>query len=395
MTLPELPERTPTVPMELRRLTAADDFVQALYFPSSALCAQYFHAMASTTLVESLRDPLQAPIDSKRTNSSYPTTRSVSQSHRSSYLGSSPSYSSSVNTPSSAPPVPEGINPIHQISTQPQEYHIVKVSKDRVQLETGPIPDTLVHKVGRSLSNAVTCGNADELETPSVTAGPFPPSPPASVAEVETVATNPPPSSQPHDMIMTDPEPGPSVTFLPRAQSSNFPPIVKGRTSVENKSFSSSRVSDDSSFPGPDGSPSKGDDGYLHPPPHFATRHPTRRNTTGSAPRPSGHGHHSTILGVEDGSGGELATDIQIQAEQILRERESRRLQQEYENSLVREKPPKPKVEDDGKPLVGNLIGEDHVNYVLMYNMLTGIRIGVRMVLFFSSGKHLIMLTSM
>jgi hypothetical protein len=28
-------------------------------------------------------------------------------------------------------------------------------------------------------------------------------------------------------------------------------------------------------------------------------------------------------------------------------------------------------------PLVGNLIGEDHVNYVLMYNMLTGIRIGV------------------
>jgi len=28
--------------------------------------------------------------------------------------------------------------------------------------------------------------------------------------------------------------------------------------------------------------------------------------------------------------------------------------------------------------LVGNLIGEDHVNYVLMYNMLTGIRIGVR-----------------
>ena len=33
----------------------------------------------------------------------------------------------------------------------------------------------------------------------------------------------------------------------------------------------------------------------------------------------------------------------------------------------------------DGEgPLVGNLIGEDHVNYVLMYNMLTGIRIGVR-----------------
>ena len=31
----------------------------------------------------------------------------------------------------------------------------------------------------------------------------------------------------------------------------------------------------------------------------------------------------------------------------------------------------------DDKPLVGNLIGEGHVNYVLMYNMLTGIRIAV------------------
>lgn len=30
-------------------------------------------------------------------------------------------------------------------------------------------------------------------------------------------------------------------------------------------------------------------------------------------------------------------------------------------------------------PLVGNLIGTDHENYVLMYNMLTGIRIGVRL----------------
>ncbi|KAK0549738.1 Phosphatidylinositol-4-phosphate 5-kinase [Tilletia horrida] len=32
---------------------------------------------------------------------------------------------------------------------------------------------------------------------------------------------------------------------------------------------------------------------------------------------------------------------------------------------------------DEPTVLVGNLIGEDHVNYVLMYNMLTGIRIGV------------------
>ncbi|KAJ9108137.1 hypothetical protein QFC19_002604 [Naganishia cerealis] len=34
---------------------------------------------------------------------------------------------------------------------------------------------------------------------------------------------------------------------------------------------------------------------------------------------------------------------------------------------------------EQDRVLVGNLIGEDHVNYVLMYNMLTGIRIGVRL----------------
>jgi hypothetical protein len=37
--------------------------------------------------------------------------------------------------------------------------------------------------------------------------------------------------------------------------------------------------------------------------------------------------------------------------------------------------------------LVGNLIGQDHANYVLMYNMLTGIRIGVRsLITLYSSG---------
>ena len=43
----------------------------------------------------------------------------------------------------------------------------------------------------------------------------------------------------------------------------------------------------------------------------------------------------------------------------------------------------KEKVEED-RVLVGNLIGEDHVNYVLMYNMLTGIRIGVSAPSYFS-----------
>lgn len=63
----------------------------------------------------------------------------------------------------------------------------------------------------------------------------------------------------------------------------------------------------------------------------------------------------------------ELANDIELHAERIRRERSKRRQQ-----LLTAPVTPTPEM-----PLVGNLIGEDHVNYVLMYNMLTGIRIGV------------------
>jgi 1-phosphatidylinositol-4-phosphate 5-kinase len=58
----------------------------------------------------------------------------------------------------------------------------------------------------------------------------------------------------------------------------------------------------------------------------------------------------------------ELVSDMQQQAEQIRRERLSKRVKQADEAPQV---------------LVGNLIDEGHVNYVLMYNMLTGIRIAV------------------
>jgi hypothetical protein len=61
--------------------------------------------------------------------------------------------------------------------------------------------------------------------------------------------------------------------------------------------------------------------------------------------------------------GAALDSDILAQAEAIRRERLERR----QKKAEVKEK----------EVLVGNLIGEDHVNYVLMYNMLTGIRIGV------------------
>ncbi|KAK1921270.1 1-phosphatidylinositol-4-phosphate 5-kinase [Papiliotrema laurentii] len=86
----------------------------------------------------------------------------------------------------------------------------------------------------------------------------------------------------------------------------------------------------------------------------------------------------TSVPGLE---GSALDSDILAHTEIIRRERLERR--QKKADAL--ENPPEPPAtatkpepkKEDPKVLVGNLIGEDHVNYVLMYNMLTGIRIGV------------------
>ncbi|CAK5268600.1 unnamed protein product [Mycena citricolor] len=122
---------------------------------------------------------------------------------------------------------------------------------------------------------------------------------------------------------------------------------------------------------------------YLQPP---AASRPTRRNTIGSTGvnplRTSLHTQHGSQPHVFDGEELEvgLASDIQQHADQIRRERMSKRAkqQQEAEAALTRSAPKRDSANTrDDVVLVGNLIGEDHVNYVLMYNMLTGIRIGV------------------
>ena len=93
---------------------------------------------------------------------------------------------------------------------------------------------------------------------------------------------------------------------------------------------------------------------------------PPRRNTIGSAPRSprlGGRAPSHITLALDDGElSEELVSDMQQQAEQIRRERLSKRVKQAEEMPRV---------------LVGNLIGEGHVNYILMYNMLTGIRTAV------------------
>jgi 1-phosphatidylinositol-4-phosphate 5-kinase len=126
-------------------------------------------------------------------------------------------------------------------------------------------------------------------------------------------------------------------------------------------------------------------EGLLHAEPEPMSR-PTRRNTTGSTPstpkrrftspwKKAGVAYDDTTIG--DGG---VELDIELHADQIRRERMSKRAkqqQQEAEATLTRQGSKASRASQSDKPLVGNLIGEDHVNYVLMYNMLTGIRVGV------------------
>ncbi|KAG8817645.1 Phosphatidylinositol-4-phosphate 5-kinase, partial [Serendipita sp. 399] len=143
---------------------------------------------------------------------------------------------------------------------------------------------------------------------------------------------------------------------------------------------------------------------------------PTRRNTTGStnlvsksktqANAETSNAAAASTTGVTAWDFG-LDEDIRKQAEQIRRERKMREEEQEVQVQLAKEKRESKGKErgrdktggharsgstggrslgarsagnkslDEWKPVVGNVVGEGHVNYILMYNMLTGIRVAV------------------
>ncbi|KAF7330369.1 Phosphatidylinositol phosphate kinase PIPK5 [Mycena venus] len=271
---------------------------------------------------------------------------------------------------------------IHSLArppSHPHEVHVVKVTGDHV-----PQDSYFSHH-----NNVLSDGDR---------VGPPPPSPPASVDPADD-QDEPPildigPSSSSGPVIFDEPEPiRPNVSSSAASTSSSAlrsEPLVRSSTEVK-LSFRTPTIpalapSDsvvDSSLKNP-----LPNDAYLAPP---ASR-PTRRNTIGSTTwsgsginplRSSLHsqfGSQPHTYEAEDLEG-ELASDIQLHADQIRRERMSKRAkqQQEAEAALTRNEraPPRRDSTKDDVVLVGNLIGEDHINYVLMYNMLTGIRIGV------------------
>lgn len=286
--------------------------------------------------------------------------------------------------------------------TKTQEIHIVKVTDDVVEIESSPVAQSYLERVGKSVLHTVQPYNH---------AGPPPPSPPASVEqgsdEEEADRFRVPDNSQPAEFLCEVPMTAQQPSTAPTAYARHgVMPAQLQRSSTETKaSYSTLRTIVTSPSPvlphqQPSLSPSEPSsskanghlsvDGYLQPPPPLASgSRPARRNTTGSTPLspkprpPHGKGVSQPFDDaiVADGLTPELESDIELQAERIRRERMSKRAKQQQEAEAALTRAAGEQGATDGPqdgPLVGNLIGEDHVNYVLMYNMLTGIRIGVR-----------------
>ena len=258
-----------------------------------------------------------------------------------------------------------------------------------VEVETGPAGQD-----GYFTRTTVTKSVTTETVQPSdeLHSGPPPPSPPASVERDELE-----PPSRLVAASYSDPVIRESSATRERQESSTSSRLTPRSSTFDTHQRSSTdtkgtlptlRYASPLTAESPKSAYASADP-YLQPPVAVMPLRPTRRNTTGSSPiatgfkrgqthtRQFGSSHDDTSYIGEAGI--ELASDIEIAAEQIRRERISKRakqqLQQEAEAALTRSET-RPKLEQD-MPLVGNLIGEDHVNYVLMYNMLTGIRIGV------------------
>lgn len=339
-------------------------------------------------------------------------TAQQTQASRNSLAPSVSSHSSTNTVHASS-----NVNPLYTISGQGQEVHVLKVTADAVQIETGPVSSSYLGNMGKSVLNAIQTHGGDAH------IGPPPPSPPASVEQrVDDLDELGSFQSLPHEqhqyqkereamlqttMILTEtPTSQSPPTFLPEQTTFSTPPSSythRASPSREPLHRSSTEIKPthlrpavnapaqsavpEASSSSPRATAHMSVDGYLQPPAMTPHARPARRNTTGSTPlsltgkrsHPHGKGA-SQPFGTNDDStlgeaGLEIQTDIEIHAEKIRRERMSKRAkaQQEAEAALTGAA-----AASKDSPLVGNLIGEDHVNYVLMYNMLTGIRIGVR-----------------
>ena len=364
-------------------------------------------SIAASVIFGTAHDPMAALAIPRTTSPALDSQRaSVVSTSGSSFLTAQshpqPSPSSSTST-LPAPTQHERANSSLPILHQSQEVHLLTVTDDTLELDSGTSPDSLLHKVGRSLlSTPIVSGPALKQDPPQPVpftrrdgalnkVGPPPPSPPASDehAADEECLPRPPPKIEAKI---------PAVTFgtslrerqLSSTSASSYdvsskkPAPILHRASTETKASISSRPGPPSMSSPPRFLPAQAadspvsdsfhmseastssqpmrakisNDAFLRPPPV----RPKRRNTIGAA-TPTHPFPHDDIHAE-----GELANEIQQQQEQLIRERQTKRAKAQQEAAS----------KDPEKPLVGSWVKEGHQNYVLMYNMLTGIRIAVR-----------------
>jgi hypothetical protein len=282
------------------------------------------------------------------------------------------------------------VNPIHLLAaassaaSASREVHIERVDSAQVVLRTGPQPESTLERAERRLVGAA--------HTVSAAVHPHPHSSDAS--KYGALAAESPRATSPSNVVLTDSSGTVKKTLkqlYPNAPAFDPPPsppasdeMLPQEEPAEEDVMAALGARSSSPEPKPSQPPPSvsfnaddpAGDGLLHPPTRVPG--PTRRNTTGTLASPSpkarkmAHSHSQsggpslghTRTRSQTMAGQDLHSDILKEAEQIRRERNSKRSKDTRDT--------------DDKVLVGNLIGEGHSNYVLMYNMLTGIRIGVR-----------------
>ena len=355
------------------------------------------------------------------TGAKHLTDRRTSLSSTNSSVSAARNLSSGEESVLASTPGTDAINPIHILSqvkqnglpeAPPEEFHVLKVGPNSVNIQQGPIPEPLLGRASKALPHPFN-GSRHNAQDPV----PFSEEP----ATLAPMGENLDPS---HSLRSSLPEPSRKTpTTVARAETFDSPtvasfkvfrpakqvntalrvqPVASTSTQVVSthvpevdieaaSEHSYTNSPNEEAYPSnslPSTSkPNMGEIGYLHPS-SAANSHPARRNTIGSTMAPPSpiskfarhqsslnqpHASSSTPTGPIDVHTDALDADILEQYDQIRRERNSKRAKahEHAEAAMTR------KETEASNVLVGNLIGEDHVNYVLMYNMLTGIRVGV------------------
>lgn len=343
------------------------------------------------------------------------------------------------DSPSSLPPLPPNLQnlaaDLGNSNSRLPPVHITKVSANEVEIKSHS-PESSNHRNIIGKIGAVFKKDTNELDTgfapsPVIMQGP-PPSPPLSEAGLdESVVMSENTDETPvyHSTAAPVSENRPTIATGFTSEPSEIspavltPPIPFSARRVSSSSTSSragslTLVRSGRLAPQRDGeSTGKGKD--LPALPHESDARLERRDSAGSllsptpqlcrrstvgslnlpsAPRSPLINAHAAFAspsstppppGAPNVKGDRLDSAILAQEEHIRRERIERLERRQKKASVTSDSEPEPRTEEkpkekpkekereEAKVLVGNLIGEDHVNYVLMYNMLTGIRIGV------------------